>query len=108
MILKKDIHTNKVNKFPGFQEYNVLDCGMMKKVIPESGTKFSNLTHQNLLSTILLGSFDLYSSTAIIYNYNYNYSYTKYKCFCIRCRNKDLEYIADLYLIGLLAQPSLF
>ena len=69
MILKKDIHTNKVNKFPGFQEYNVLDCGMMKKVIPESGTKFSNLTHQNLLSTILLGSFDLYSSTAIVYNY---------------------------------------
>ena len=67
MILKKDIHTNKVNKFPGFQEYNVLDCGMMKKVIPESGTKFSNLTHQNLLSTILLGSFDLYSSTAIVY-----------------------------------------
>ena len=69
MILKKDIHTNKVNKFPGLQEYNVLDCGMMKKVIPESGTKFSNLTHQNLLSTILLGSFDLYSSTAIVYNY---------------------------------------
>ena len=69
MILKQDIHTNKVNKFPGFQEYNVLDCGMMKKVIPESGTKFSNLTHQNLLSTILLGSFDLYSSTAIVYNY---------------------------------------
>ena len=69
MILRKDIHTNKVNKFPGFQEYNVLDCGMMKKVIPESGTKFSNLTHQNLLSTILLGSFDLYSSTAIVYNY---------------------------------------
>ena len=67
MILRKDIHTNKVNKFPGFQEYNVLDCGMMKKVIPESGTKFSNLTHQNLLSTILLGSFDLYSSTAIVY-----------------------------------------
>ena len=69
MILRKDIHTNKVNKFPGFQEYNVLDCGMMKKVIPESGTKFSNLTHQNLLSTIRLGSFDLYSSTAIVYNY---------------------------------------
>ena len=69
MILKKNIHTNKVNKFPGFQGYNVLNCGMMKKVIPERGTKFSNLTHQNLLSTILLGSFDLYSSTAIIYNY---------------------------------------
>ena len=69
MILKKNIHTNKVNKFPGFQGYNVLNCGMMKKVIPERGTKFCNLTHQNLLSTILLGSFDLYSSTAIICNY---------------------------------------
>ena len=57
MILKKEIHTNKVNKFPRFQGYNVLNSGMMKKVTLERGAKFNNLTHQNLLSTIFFWKF---------------------------------------------------
>ena len=57
MILKKEIHTNKVNKFPRFQGYNVLNSGMMEKVTLERGAKFNNLTHQNLLSTIFFWKF---------------------------------------------------